>query len=223
MNLHWLGLLTILLSFMSFFLMKVIWTRRKTVIDRAVSLAWQAAGIPTYRQSLPKLRKELARARRYHRPLTIIVLGWETDQLLEQKRRSISEGSNGNPCSPVQLEQRIAVAFHLLSHVLRRALRESDIVTYDALLDQYVIGLVEVNKFQAMRCARRLKDLAFKRTLVHLRAGRAEFPVDGLTIDDLVSTAQAACNHEPEAAVWLGSAAREKQQSQSSVATAKRL
>jgi GGDEF domain-containing protein len=56
----------------------LIWdSRRSKATDKAirdVAAAFQYAGIPTYRQSLPDLKKEIDRLRRYGRPLTVAVL-----------------------------------------------------------------------------------------------------------------------------------------------------
>ena len=158
----------------------LMWRRRKrlTVIDRAVSLAMQATGIPPYRRSFPQLAQELDRARRCHNPLTAIVLSLQSDSVLEQKRVLV-----------------LHLAVRLVGTILRDAFRASDIVTYDSVNDQYVILLTESTKAQALQAVQRLKERLFRRTAVHLKAGMAEFPADGLTIEDLVNTAQGDCKY----------------------------
>jgi GGDEF domain-containing protein len=188
-----------------FFTATLIWQRRKAVaaIDRAVSLASQATGIPTYRRSFPNLAHELARARRYQRPLSVVVLSLEGEQLVKPERSLVAGGGNGSFSSQSQLRQTSQLVFPLVGPILRDALRESEIVTYDPTTNQYVVLLTESTKAQATQFVQRLTELASKRTLIRLRAGIAEFPVDGLTMEDLVSRAQAACSHHPAGEVSL--------------------
>jgi len=65
-------------------------------------------------------------------------------------------------------------------------LRESDIACYDVPNNQYIIMLPESTREQATMTVTRLKKLLFKRTAGHLVAGIAEFPADGLIVEDLV-------------------------------------
>src|SRR2546426_1228410 len=165
------------------FITVLLWRQRKTVgsINRAVSLASQANGIPTYRRALPQLTRELARARRYQRPLAVVVMTVERNQPLNQEQSVVHH-----------------LLFPLVGKILQDALlRENDIVTYDATPNRYVLLLTESTKEQAMHSVERLKNALYQRTSSHLRAGITEFPSDGLTIEDLVSRAQAACNTQP--------------------------
>ncbi|PYV36794.1 MAG: hypothetical protein DMG06_29880 [Acidobacteria bacterium] len=174
---------TLMLFSLLVFITILLWRQRKTVvsINRAVSLASQANGIPTYRRALPQLTRELARARRYQRPLAVVVMTVEKGQLLNQEQNVVHH-----------------LLFPLVGKILQDALlRENDIVTYDATPNRYVLLLTESTKEQAIQSVERLQNSLYERTSTHLRAGIAEFPADGLTIEDLVSRAQAACNAQP--------------------------
>lgn len=162
----------------------LMWQRRQklSVIDRAVSLTIQATGIPPYRRSLPQLAQELDRARRCQRPLTAVVLSFQSDAGLEQKRALVFH-----------------LAVRLVGTMLRDAFRASDIVTYDSINDQYVILLIESSKSQALQAVCRLSQRLFKQTAVHFKIGMAEFPADGLTIEDLVIGAQVDYVSQPAA------------------------
>ncbi len=155
----------------------------------------QLGAVPTYRSTLKKLSNELARVRRYDRPLSMVVLRLESDQLLVDLKRSlVAERGNGGVESYNQVMQTIQLVFSLVGSILKESLRESDIATYDVSNNQYIIMLPESTQEQASLTVTRLKKLLFKRTAGHLVAGIAEFPVDGLIIDDLVKSAVAACN-----------------------------
>jgi len=177
------GLTSIFLGLMLLSATLLMWQRRQkvSVIDRAVSLTMQATGIPPYRRSLPQLAQELDRARRRQHPLTAIVLSLQSDSVLEQKRALVFQ-----------------LAVRLVGTRLRDAFRASDIVTYDSINDQYVILLIESSKSQALQAVCRLSEL-FTQTAVHFKVGMAEFPTDGLTIEDLVTGAQVDYVSQPAA------------------------
>jgi hypothetical protein len=172
---------------------------------RMVSPDTQLGAVPTFRRTLPQLANELARVRRYKRPLTLIVLRIESDQLLLDLKRSLAAGSgNGSVSSYNNIMQTIQLVFSLVGSLLSESLRESDIATYDVANNQYIILLPESDMNQATQTVRRLKKLLFKRTAGHLVAGIANFPADGLIIEDLVAQAVARCTQRPEEKIVNG-------------------
>ncbi len=135
--------------------------------------------------------------RRYGRPLSILVLRLESDQLLlDLKRSLIADAGNGGVESYNQVMQTIQLVFSLVGSILKESLRESDIATYDVPSNQYVIMLPESNREQAMLTVTRLKKLLFKRTAGHLVTGVAEFPTDGLILQDLITRAVEVCTSD---------------------------
>ncbi|MCG8607907.1 hypothetical protein MJD09_23340 [bacterium] len=133
--------------------------------------------------------------RRYNRPLTIAVLKIESDQLLiDLKRNLISEldDSERRGNSYGHIIRTIQLVFSLAGSLLGESLRESDMATYDVATNQYIIALPECDTAQAMQTVHRLKKLLFKRTAGHLVEGVAEFPKDGIIIEDLVYKAMEA-------------------------------
>lgn len=165
---------------------------------RKPSLTPGTTDIPTFRRSIPDLARELARARRYQRPLAIVVLGLGNGEISEPISSLTGEGGNGNSASDMQsLAHSTQLVSILLGSLFRNVMRESDIVTYSATEDRYVILLAESNEEQARQAVQRLDMLFNKRTLAHLRAGIAEFPSGALTLEDLVSHAQRAWKERP--------------------------
>jgi len=162
----------------------LIWRKRKAAMAFAEDLYshWQAT-IPPYRRSLAQLAAELERARRYRHPLAVVVMDIDYERHKQGKRNLIRLSGNA----------RLASQFFcaLISSILRENLRGSDIVTYDATHDHYVILLPESTIAAAAQTMSRLREFVLERTKVSLRYGIAEFPADGLTFDDLVSLALA--------------------------------
>ena len=161
-----------------------LWRRWRVAaaIRHTIALAADATGVPLTHCVRPQLAQELARARRYQRPLTVAVVRLEADASVERTDLLLALGGNGTvPHSQLP--------FFLVGAVLRDAVRGSDLVTYDATHDQYIILFTESTKLQTLQAAHRLQALVSTRTRLGMRIGLAEFPADGLTLEDLITMA----------------------------------
>ena len=164
---------------------------------RFISPELQVGAVPTFKRTLPQISAELTRVRRYNRPMTIVVLRIESDQLLVDLRRGLLlQNENGRVNSYNYIIKTIQLVFSLVGSLLIESLRDSDIATYDVAANQYIIALPECDRAQAMQTVQRLKLLLFKRTAGHLVEGVAEFPTDGLIIEDLVKHAVELMNQK---------------------------
>lgn len=165
----------------------------KAVIEEATEMATRVAGVPNFRRSLPDLARELARARRYGRPVSLAILSLGSGRWSHGPR-----SRNGDSAAESELITPAAqVATIVFGSVLQETLRESDIVTYIAAHNQYAILLTESTKAQARKAIERLATLYHQRTLDHLRAGTAQFPADALTLEELIVSAQKAWQEQP--------------------------
>jgi hypothetical protein len=149
---------------------------------RAIALASDAPGVPLTQRARPQLAGELARARRYQRPLTVGVMRLDTDAPGEWPHLGLACGGNGTVLHNQLL-------FCHVGAILREAMRGSDLVTYDARQAQYVLLFPESTKSQAVQAARRLRLLVYTRACLRVCIGLAEFPIDGLTLEDLLTMA----------------------------------
>lgn len=170
------------------------WRASTVAVLRVISLTSQAAGIPLYHRAQRQCARELARARRYQHPLTALVLNLESEARTGHQDSTIHTSRNGSSPSPVQRLLFLQLSFFLAGALLRGALRESDLVTYDAINNHYVILLTESSTSQAKQAAQRLQALIYQRTHMHWRIRIAEFPTDGLTMEALINSAKAAYN-----------------------------
>lgn len=175
------------------------------VLQREPTLSEMAAILP-YRSSLPQLASELARARRYQYPLTMVIIR------LDQER--IAEG-NGLFSMKKTESGFVNLLLSFLGSLLRSSLRDIDIVSFDVTNSQYVVLLPETTMAKAERPVARLNEMSLKQTGISLVVGMAEFPVDGLIIEDLVSSAEAACKDISENGAVHTVTARERQRSHS--------
>lgn len=175
--------------------------RRSTedVFRHVASQLQRTADISAFRQSIPALTAEMARARRYKRPLAVVMLGLANDSLPEHVYRLVGENGNDNGDGKKILSRTTQLVSFVLGFILRDALRESDIATYSAADDRYILMLAESTRAQAQETVQRLNGLFYQRVYAHLRAGIAEFPDDGLTLDELVSGAQQEWHQRPVA------------------------
>ena len=96
------------------------------------------------------------------------------------------------------LETHIPGLLSLLAGaLLRETLRESDIVAYDPAEDRFVILLAQTDGPRAEQAVTRLDRIVRRRIRVQTRAGVARFPEHGLTLDDLLRSAEGAWRSTP--------------------------
>jgi hypothetical protein len=127
-----------------------------------------------------ELAAELARARRYERDLAIAVLS------TRPLRRA--EAGNGESPTPSNLPQVLA----LMSAVaLREILRQSDVVCFQAARNRFVLGLPESNGEDASRALLRIRSHFRTRLRLRVKTGLARFPADALTLEELITAAEA--------------------------------
>ena len=141
----------------------------------------KALEVPTFRQMLPQLAVELRRARRFERPLAVVVLSPELETLSERSTTRIKGSARPANWNLTQ--------YLLLGSFLRNATREIDVITAvpESLL--YASLLPETTREGAMGAIARLRQGFLECGGVGLRSGIAEFPLDGFTIEDLYDSA----------------------------------
>ena len=164
-----------------------------TALSWEVSRLLAASGVPTVRQAFPRLVKELDRARRYARPLAIMIVA---DHRGAGPTHQSSTGPDvvDGASSPARVVPAVSPGSVLIpvfvASVLREVMREADIITYAAALRRCVVMMPEVNRAEAIRARSRVGELCASRLDFAVRAGIAVFPEDGWTLDDLISNAE---------------------------------
>lgn len=123
--------------------------------------------VPTFHELRPLFERELRRARRYERPLSVLVLGFA---------RTVDSAQN-------------ALRVAKLGGLLQDALRETDLVGCIAETVELAALLPEADASTAARGSERIRQLWAEEDKGHLVAGAATYPADGLTLDDLVASA----------------------------------
>lgn len=123
---------------------------------------------------------EFTRARRYEQTLTIVVVSVAQDDAAASEQRPESNGNGAG--GPDVLPLLAAVG-------LREALRESDVVCYRPMEGRFILGLPQSDGDEARQAMNRVGELFHRRLHIDLMAGAASFPADGLTLEDLESTA----------------------------------
>jgi GGDEF domain-containing protein len=151
------------------------WNRRGS---RRMSILLQGTGLSSFRDSLPQIIKEFARARRLDRPLSVIVIFWDD---------SIPEG--GGSANPKELKHLMQRQLLLCVNITRNALRDMDIVSHDIVNRRFIIVVPESTNRQANELAKRLRTLIGATIPEELRIGLATFPTDRLVIEDLIDHA----------------------------------
>jgi GGDEF domain-containing protein len=145
----------------------------------------ESATLPSYRRSQNVMGAELARMRRYERSLCVLVL--RLDAAVPRNNNGTDAGGKGaHGADPL-------VAYWEIGAVLRDVLRDSDVAATDLSKIQHVVLLPETKHEQAVQTATRIRKLVYSTTGLTVLAGVAEFPAQGLILDDLVKSAEEDC------------------------------
>jgi len=133
---------------------------------------------------------ELSRARRYKRPLSVIVLRW-----IGGNDPYWGPGSpTDNPSYPQLLDSL------LLGTILPDSIRQTDLVAHDLAAGRYVIMMPEMMKSQAEGATQRLSELFRAHTSASACMGIAGFPEGGLTLEEMIQSADSDCHASLEMA-----------------------
>lgn len=170
--------------------------KERKIIDSILD----AAAIPVFRHSLPQLRKEIARVRRYQHSLSVIVVQPKSSALVKREKnghvktdkKAIKNGKHSNG----ELTRISQIEFMLCGPIFRDALREVDRTTYDGANNRFILILPESTKIQAVQTVNRLKRIMGDKLFDKLQIGLSEFPKDGLIIEDLVGRAMPAAGQK---------------------------
>ena len=188
--------LIVILPLIGFFIsLLYLWQRNKKPSRYIESAFLDAASIPSFRNSIELLNKELSRARRSHSPLSIIVIEYHPT---ESGFNSSRQGGNSESLRIISRgRERDITDFLLCGKVIREALRDIDITSYAAVKNQLIIVLPESTKSEAEDALRRIKGI-IGMGADQWRAEVAEFPNDGLILEDLVAHAANLLSNEIE-------------------------
>lgn len=174
------------------------WHRQRSTatILRTAAIVSHATGVPLLHRARPELARQLAHARRYERPLTAVVWSLEKEALAECHTHWPPLGDSGSLTSQQHCIPATLFRFFLVGSLLRAAMRESELITYDVIQDHYVVLFPELIKPQALRAVQRLSELLYRRTHLRMQAGIAAFPGDGLTLEVLIKNARTASTQQ---------------------------
>ncbi len=122
-NVLLLNLILLVLTMVFVVLMTIGRRRNLAWIMREASVISKAAAIPGLKGAMADFERELARARRNERPLTVAVLEIEGNDLVENIGILIAGNADSSVEAHRQAMQTVRVVFLLLGAILRDAMR----------------------------------------------------------------------------------------------------
>ena len=161
---------------------------------RRLSGPLQLPDVPAYRQVSPQLAAELRRARRYEHHFAAVVL---SPHAMVGRSARPRPGLAAFPSLSIAPATVPPTIYFLLGSYLRNTLRETDILTAAPEALSYAVFLAETDRACAEQAVARLREGFHACAGVELRSGVAEFPDDGLTIEDLLDRAWDAWHKVP--------------------------
>jgi two-component system, cell cycle response regulator len=143
--------------------------------------------LPTFHELRPFMERELRRARRYERPLSVLVIALDPAP-------APTSSWLGARAEALRNEMAAQLSFFHMGSLLRDSLRETDMAGFVAETQEFVALLPEMELPAARRTAERLNGVFSRRTSAGVRIAAADFPSAGLTLPDILGSARAALN-----------------------------
>lgn len=131
-----------------------------------------------------RIRIEVARSRRYHRPFSLIVVRASVDDIMDIQ----------DLFGAIQHDLRDKFSAARLGHIIDKDIRQMDLILRDHQ-GQYLILAPEVGQEGANLLVQRISHLVEEKAKLHLSWGIATFPDDALSFDDLLDAAHTRLLH----------------------------
>ena len=158
----------------------LLWLRIRAMLTASSHGDQVHYSLVEFTRARPLFELEMERARRLQYKLAVITISETGDQ--GGSTVGSKEGGGG------QLEDRVVDAMRSTS-ILRDTLRMTDIASYDADNHQVVVMLPGLDGRRARQTINRIRSLLGLESRRDLQFGCAEFPGDGLLLDDLITFA----------------------------------
>lgn len=128
-----------------------------------------------------EVQTELARSRRYHTPLSVIVVEPEKDSVEINLNRAVEE---------VQRTMMTRYVTTSMAAVLTNVLRRTDMVLEQRDRQRFVVLSPETDAQSAQVLVQHIQSIISDRLQVEVQCGVAEFPKDALTFEELIRRAE---------------------------------
>jgi hypothetical protein len=156
----------------------------------------RAPFIPTLRDAIPFVERALSRARRYGRPMSIVLLRFTG-------MNGALPHTNGKGGHRFALRGRSPLP-PLTGYILWDSLRDTDIIAFDHRYGRYLIAMPEVARAEAQRFVERISKRITQNEMGSVIFGICEYPSDALTVEDLIKHSQQACEEQVGTVVGNG-------------------
>jgi GGDEF domain-containing protein len=127
------------------------------------------------------IHNELTRSRRYHRPLSVVVVEPDPDSIQISLHRTVRE---------VQQSMMTRYVITSLARVFDRVLRRIDLIITQQEQGRFVILCPETDAAGSGVVMDRVREAISNQLGVSVRCGAASFPDEALTFEELVSQAE---------------------------------
>jgi GGDEF domain-containing protein len=137
-----------------------------------------------------RIKIELTRSRRYHRPLSVVVI--EADVADDKKTREMLKSIQHD------LLQQFSSA--RLGQIIDDRVRQTDLVLRDHK-GKFIVLCPETDLHNVSLLAQRIANAIQEKTALRVQWGVAAFPEEALTFEDLLQKAEARLGHPEEPAL----------------------
>jgi len=158
-------------------------THAESIMD-ALALSAFPSGTHDIEQEVQRIKIEFTRSRRYHRPLSLVVIESKADNQIITKEM----------LKGVQRDLMSRFTTARLGQIIDDRIRQTDLVMKDHR-GRFIIVCPETDLANAELLAKRISQAVKEKTDLEITWGTSSFPEEALTFDDLLQTARERLLH----------------------------
>lgn len=151
-----------------------------------ISLSQVRGRVQSLDEATNIIRGEMLRSRRFHRPLSVIVVRAETDSIKATLHQIVRE---------VQQAMMERYVFTSLAHIISNCIERTNHVLAHSERNRFILLCPETDETDTTSLIEHIRDVADEKLGVSLACGVSSFPDQALTFEELVNQAEKNLNY----------------------------
>lgn len=151
-----------------------------------ISLSRVGGRVQPLDKAVDTIKGEMLRSRRFHRPLSVIVVMPEPESIKATLHHIVQE---------IQRAMMARYVFTSLAHVVSNYVERTNLVFEQSERNRFILLCPETKAADTIRLVERIRTVAAEKLGVSLACGVASFPDQALTFEELVNQAEKNLNY----------------------------
>jgi hypothetical protein len=151
-----------------------------------ISLAQVGSRVRPLEKASDAIKGEMLRSRRFHRPLSVVVIIPEPESIKARLHHIVQE---------IQRAMMARYVFTSLAHVISNYVERTNLVIEHSEQNRFILLCPETEAADTDQLIEHIRTIAAEKMGVSLACGAASFPEQALTFEELINQAEKNLNH----------------------------